>query len=77
MKTPMQELVDWVNDYPIQVTTIHKSAVIAKATELLEKEKEVLDALKGLMHALTSYEVPELMKAWDKARKLIAKLTDQ
>jgi hypothetical protein len=42
MKTPMQELLEWVNDYPTEVPTIYKSAVIAKAKELLEKEKEVM-----------------------------------
>ena len=40
--TPMQELLEWVNDYPTEVPTIYKSAVIAKAKELLEKEKEVM-----------------------------------
>ena len=38
----MQELLEWVNDYPTEVPTIYKSAVIAKAKELLEKEKEVM-----------------------------------
>lgn len=42
MKTPMQEMLEWVNDYPTEVPTIHKSAVIAKAKEMLEKEKEVI-----------------------------------
>ena len=42
MKTPMQELIDWINDYPTEATTIHKSAIIAKARELLKKEKEVI-----------------------------------
>ena len=42
MKTPMQEMLEWVNDYPTEVPTIYKSAVIAKAKELLEKEKEVM-----------------------------------
>jgi ribosome-associated toxin RatA of RatAB toxin-antitoxin module len=40
MKTPMQELIEWLNDYPTNVPTIHKSAVISKAESLLEKEKE-------------------------------------
>lgn len=40
--TPMQELLEWVNDYPTEVPTIYKSAVIAKAKELLEKEKGVM-----------------------------------
>ena len=42
MKTPMQEMLEWVNDYPTEVPTIHKSAVIAKAMSMLEKEKEVI-----------------------------------
>jgi len=40
MKTPMQELIEWLNDYPTNVPTIHKSAVISKAESMLEKEKE-------------------------------------
>ena len=43
MKTPMQEMLEWVNDYPTEVPTIHKSAVIAKAKSMLEKEKEVIE----------------------------------
>ena len=42
MKTPMQEMLEWVNDYPTEVPTIHKSAVIAKAKEMLEKERDVM-----------------------------------
>lgn len=40
MKTPMQEMLEWVNDYPTEVPTIHKSAVIAKAKQLLKEERE-------------------------------------
>lgn len=40
MKTAMQELIEWLNDYPTNVPTIHKSAVISKAESMLEKEKE-------------------------------------
>ena len=39
-QTPMQELIDWLKDYPTEVPTIHKSAVMNKAESLLEKEKE-------------------------------------
>ena len=39
MKTPLQELIEWVRNHPGQTG---KSSVIAKATELLEKEKEVI-----------------------------------
>jgi hypothetical protein len=39
MKTPMQELIEWVRNHPGQTG---KSLVIDKATELLEKEKEVI-----------------------------------
>lgn len=42
MKTPMQEMLEWVNDYPTEVPTIHKSAVVAKAKELLEKERRAI-----------------------------------
>ena len=40
MKTAIQELIEWLNDYPTNVPTIHKSAVISKAESMLEKEKE-------------------------------------
>ena len=40
MKTAMRELIEWLNDYPTNVPTIHKSAVISKAESMLEKEKE-------------------------------------
>tara|TARA_A100000171_G_scaffold52301_2_gene70004 strand:- start:171 stop:467 length:297 start_codon:yes stop_codon:yes gene_type:complete len=39
MKTPMQELIEWLENYPTEVPTIHKSAVLAKANKILEKEK--------------------------------------
>lgn len=39
MKTPMQELIEWVRNHPGQTG---KSLVIDKATELLEKEKEAI-----------------------------------
>ena len=42
MSTPMQKMIDWVNDYPSEATTINKSAIIAKAKELREEEKEVI-----------------------------------
>jgi len=42
MKTPMQELIDWINDYQTEATTIYKSAVTAKAKELLKKEKKAI-----------------------------------
>ena len=45
MKTAIQELIEWLNDYPTNVPTIHKSAVISKAESMLEKEKEqIMDA---------------------------------
>ena len=40
MKTAIQELIEWLNDYPTNVPTIHKSAVTSKAESMLEKEKE-------------------------------------
>ena len=44
-QTPMQELIDWLKDYPTEVPIIHKSAVMNKAESLLEKEKEqIIDA---------------------------------
>ena len=43
MKTPMQELIEWLDDYPTEVPTINKSAVKAKARKLLEKEKEQIE----------------------------------
>ena len=39
MTTPIQDLIEWVRNHPGQTG---KSLVIAKATELLEKEKEVI-----------------------------------
>ena len=39
MTTPMQELIEWVRNYPGQTG---KSLVIDKATELLENEKEMI-----------------------------------
>jgi hypothetical protein len=45
MKTAMQELIDWLNNYPTEIPTIHKSAILAKAESLLEEEKEqIIDA---------------------------------
>ena len=38
----MQELIEWIDNYPTEVLTIHKSAVRAKAEAMLEKEKEVM-----------------------------------
>jgi len=42
MKTPMQEFIEWIDNYPTEVLTIHKSAVRAKAEAMLEKEEEQL-----------------------------------
>ena len=42
MKTPMQQMLEWVNDYPTEVPTIHKSAVIAKSKELIEQERRAI-----------------------------------
>ena len=45
MKTAMQELIKWLDDYPTEALTIYKSAVKAKANKLLEKEKQqIIDA---------------------------------
>ena len=40
MKEIITELINWVNDYPTELPTIHKSDVISKAESLLEKETE-------------------------------------
>ena len=42
MKTPMQEMIEWIDNYPTDVLTIHKSAVRAKAESMLEKEMTLL-----------------------------------
>jgi hypothetical protein len=42
MKTPIQDFIEWLENYPTEVPTIHKSAVLAKANKILEKEKEVM-----------------------------------
>ena len=42
----MQELIEWVRNHPGQTG---KSLVIDKATELLEKEKEVIFFIKQLL----------------------------
>ena len=47
MKTPMQELIEWLENYPTEVPTIHKSAVLAKANKILEKEKALLIKTHG------------------------------
>lgn len=53
----MQELIEWLNDYPTNVPTIHKSAVISKAESLLEKEKEqMIDFTMDFMCEDNSYE---------------------
>ena len=38
----MQQMLEWVNDYPTEVPTIHKSAVIAKSKELIEQERRAI-----------------------------------
>lgn len=39
-QTPLQELIDWVNSFEY---VLHKEDVIAKATKLLGREREVIE----------------------------------
>lgn len=40
MKTPLMELIEWVKKEPYM---IDRTSVFTKATELLEKEREVIE----------------------------------
>lgn len=37
--TPLQELAEWVSEYPTEVPTIHKAAVQSKIKQLLPRER--------------------------------------
>jgi hypothetical protein len=59
MKTAIQELIEWLNDYPTNVPTIHKSAVISKAESMLEKEKEQMVDFAFKYGDLTTREIAD------------------
>jgi hypothetical protein len=59
MKTAIQELIEWLNDYPTNVPTIHKSAVISKAESMLEKEKEQMIDFAFKYGDLTTREIAD------------------
>lgn len=39
MKTPLMELIEWIKNEPY---TVERTSIITKATELLEKERDVI-----------------------------------
>jgi hypothetical protein len=47
MKTPMQELIEWIRDYDNRNLTISRYDIDRKLIELLEKEDEMITKLKN------------------------------
>ena len=47
MKTPMQELIEWIQDYYNRNLTISRYDIDRKLIELLEKEDEMITKLKN------------------------------